>query len=388
MSGDPAGGSAAGWAWVEHLRAGGTTPWGEYAGGAAAAGGADRAAGHGGRTLPGAAQLEVLRRLNRRHGGAVPADLADRVLGASGPGRGQPDRSLAGVGDGTRFGPPPAEPERIDPDELTRIAVGVLAELALAVPGSTSSRAEPMRAPWRRDHRLVGDPVLADGLRAALRAAGHRRGRRKPVVVVLGRDLGTLLADVWRWRVLHGATPSWPWWIAHWQRRDELPPRADLAALARTWSAGDGAGRVHVVLEPDPAATTARLVGHRGALVPSYALPGPVALEVLRRTNAVLRVLVPVERHVDVLDRVLVPLTARHDTTPAAGPAVPDDLRDWVRGHAERLRVDLADGGYPVHGDPETLLPDGAAPAPGAPAPEAVLDVALGALLSVKEAGR
>lgn len=395
MSGEPPGGTGAGWAWVDHLRAGGTTPWAAYDARAAAASD-DRSPGSGpaGGTgpagvLPGAAQLEVLRRLNERQDAALPADLVDRVLGSSGPGRGQPERSLRGVGDGTRFGPRPADPGRLGTAELIRVTVGVLAELALAVPPQAGIEAVAVRVPWRRDHRLLGDPVLADGVRRALDAAGHRRGLRPPVALVLGRDLGTLLAEVWRWRVTQGATPTWRWWVAHWARRDELPPRADLAALAGQWAERVGAGHVHVVLGPDPAADAGRLVGHRGALVAPYAslVPAPDGLEVLRRANAALRVMVSPERHRAVLDEVLLPAVCAHAGPAGDAPAVPEEQRDWVRGRAERLRAEVLAGGYPVHGDPDALLPAFGG-RPGTATPEAVLDVALRTLLTVKEADR
>ena len=89
--------------WVAHLRAGGTTPWLAWT---------DPGAGDepAGRALPGAQQLELLRRINlarrRAHGPVATATprtrLADRVLAAPAAGRGKADLPLIGAG-GRRF---------------------------------------------------------------------------------------------------------------------------------------------------------------------------------------------------------------------------------------------------------------------------------------------
>jgi hypothetical protein len=67
----PAGsaGVARAWGWVAHLRTGGTTPWSQWQDPAPPA-------EQGGRYLPGAQQLELLRRLNLL--GPPPAELAGR----------------------------------------------------------------------------------------------------------------------------------------------------------------------------------------------------------------------------------------------------------------------------------------------------------------------
>ena len=94
------------WGWVAHLRDGGTTPWSSWGTSA----GADEQSG---RYLPGAQQLELLRRLNELH---LPSpELADRVLGASAPGRGRPDLGLVGVLPESAFGPPPVDPLELAP---------------------------------------------------------------------------------------------------------------------------------------------------------------------------------------------------------------------------------------------------------------------------------
>ena len=94
---DPTGEPRA-WGWVDHLRAGGTTPWAAWSG----------TAEPSGRAVPGAQQLELLRRLNEV--GSPDPRLVERVLATSAPGRGQPDLELVGAAHDSRFGPPAIDP--------------------------------------------------------------------------------------------------------------------------------------------------------------------------------------------------------------------------------------------------------------------------------------
>ncbi|WP_296601810.1 hypothetical protein, partial [Nocardioides sp.] len=138
------------WGWVAHLEAGGTTPWRDWS----------QEGRPGGRVLPGAQQLELLRRLNLA-GGPSPR-LAARVLEASAPGRGRPDLELEGAVDALAFGPPPVDPAALPDDELLRVAAGLIAE-DLAHEGPQEGPPERAAVAWplrRRRHRyrLVGDP--------------------------------------------------------------------------------------------------------------------------------------------------------------------------------------------------------------------------------------
>src|SRR6185436_1714237 len=78
------------WGWVEHLRRGGTTPWRDWSVQGPARG----------RVLPGAQQLELLRRVNlavassAAPSAAPSAALVERIVTASAPGRGRPDLEL------------------------------------------------------------------------------------------------------------------------------------------------------------------------------------------------------------------------------------------------------------------------------------------------------
>ena len=95
---DRALGEQRAWGWVAHLREGGTTPWQEWQ---------DRGESHG-RYLPGAQQLELLRRLNAA--GRPDKALGESVLAASAAGRGRPDLELVDAGPESAFGPAPVDP--------------------------------------------------------------------------------------------------------------------------------------------------------------------------------------------------------------------------------------------------------------------------------------
>lgn len=149
------------WAWVDHVRSGGGTPWREYAA-RVARGPAlppEDATLRG--RLPGAAQLELARRLAARAGelaaSGTPveadpaAELLGRALDRSGPGRGLAvlplDLSPAGASSGVlaggpagglaggtataRVGAPPTDPADVPVGELVRLAVGLLVDEVL-----------------------------------------------------------------------------------------------------------------------------------------------------------------------------------------------------------------------------------------------------------------
>ncbi len=332
------------WGWVAHLRTGGHTPWAAWSGAGEA----------GGRVLPGAQQLELLRRLNAA--GAVPSTLAARVLAASAPGRGRADLELRGAVEPLAFGPAPVDPAELPDDELVRVATGLLAEDLVAA-GLPAAHDPLLLRPWRTRYRLVGDPVLADQARAELVARGRPPGGRGAVVLVLGTDLGGMLVDTWAARCFDDPAGPWSQWCAGAQRRDRVPPRADLARSAHTWAERVGPGRVRIVLDQ---ARLPRLVGVR-RLHPGPSLPDEVGadgLELARRVSAVLGLLVVPERRAALLRLTLRPRLA---ALPAGltGPAlaVPDRHHDWLCRRAARMRRELIRGGYAVHGDLDTLVP-------------------------------
>lgn len=320
------------WAWVAHLRDGGTTHWSAW--------GSDvRADEHSGRYLPGAQQLELLRRLNQLR--LPPPELAERVLGTSAPGRGRPDLGLVGVLPESAFGPPPVDPAELPPDELVRVATSLLAEDVVAAGDPLEPRAPRL---LRRRYRILGDPELANPLRDALTAAGRPPGGRRATVVVAGSDLSSMLVHVWTARSLGAGVRPWPEWIASEVRRPQLADRVDLAALAEAWVPRVGAGRVHVVVD-DPRRVMRLIAGRR-----TVPMPGRLsvdAVELARRTAPVVGTLVTPERRTALMWRRFRPVLAAY---PGPSLRVPRRLRPWLDEHTADLRRRLAAGGYAVHG--------------------------------------
>jgi len=326
------------WAWVEHLRAGGTTPWAQWS---ASAGAGERA----GRFLPGAQQLELLRRLNLAAPTSVSTELAGRVLAASAPGRGRPDLELVGADSGSPYGPRPVDPADLSDDELVRVATSLLADDLVAAGPPTPPPPPPLTRPWRRRYRLVGDPALADPLRAQLIARGRPPGGRHPRILVLGAPADRMLADAFTARAFDTGGPSWSEWMAILAERDQLGPRGDLARLARRWAGRAGPGQVTIVLDPR---VVHRLVGVRRRLV----VPSPLsaeAVDLARRVAAVLGLLVTPEARTALLRKSLAPRLAG-----AAGGVlcVPEEHRAWLTDRAGRMRQQLERAGYPVVGAP------------------------------------
>jgi hypothetical protein len=319
------------WGWVAHLRDGGTTPWSAWS----ALAGADEQSG---RYLPGAQQLELLRRLNQIR---VPSpELADRVLGASAPGRGRPDLGLVGVLPESGFGPPPVDPSELPADELVRVATALIAEDVVAAGDPLEPRTPRL---LRRRYRLLGDPDVTDVLRDALVADGRPPGGRRATVVVTGTDLSSMLVHVWTARSLGAGVRPWPEWLAVQVRRG-LPDRIDLPTLASAWVPRVGAGRVHVVLD-DPGRAV-RLVGRRRHVAPARPLSAD-AVELARRTAPVVGTLVAPERRTALMRHRLRPVLAGY---PGPELGIPRRHRPWLAEQTADLRRRLGSGDYAVHG--------------------------------------
>lgn len=369
------------WGWVAHLRGGGTVPWRDW----------QAEATTGGRLLPGAQQLELLRRLNE-HGRPGP-DLADRVLAASAPGRGRPDLELVGAVQPLRFGPRPVDPGDLPDDELIRVATSVLADDLVAA-GAPSARTPAPTVPWRPRYRMVGDPWLADPARDWLIARGRPPGGRRPTVLVLATDLETMLAHAWTARAFDEGGPDWTSWVDSLVRRDAVAPRVDVVAAARTWSQRVGRGRVRLVTDPT---RLSRLVGVRRAL-PRRPDPSADATDLARRLSGVLGLLVPPRRRHRLLVGTLLPrLTGPAGQVGVDGPPlrVPERHREWVRDRAVRMRDALSGDGYPVTGDLAAIVPPagsacGSTTTPGRaePSDAGVLDLAVRLLLGEDPPGR
>ena len=327
------------WGWVEHLRAGGTTEWRHWTGAGAT---------HG-RAVPGAQQLELLRRVNllARPGDPRHARLAERILTASAPGRGRPDLELVGAAEESPFGARPVDPADLADKELLRVAAHLIAEDLAAV--DLSPEREPaLPRPWRRRYRLVGDPLLSDPVRRELAARGHGPRPRGDIVVVAA-DLERMLADTWTVRCFGQGAVPWPDWVDTWHQRRRLPPRIDLSRVAATWATRRGPERVHVVL--DTTALAAR-VGVRRLAVPRT--PSADAAELARRVAAMLGLMVTPPVRGALMTRVLWP---RLSAAPGPAAGVPEEHRGWLTGRANAMVRDLRRAGYPVHGDLEALVP-------------------------------
>lgn len=390
MTGDPGPARAA--AWVAHLRAGGTTAWSAWTG---------TTDGPTPRILPGAQQLELLRRLNAT--GSVPEVLAERVLAASAAGRGRPDLELVGARPVSEFGPPPVDPADLPADELLRVAALVLAEdLAAEGPddrpddlglvlGDAARRVRPrLRSwrPWRTRYRLVGDPWRAEALRADLVRRGRPPGGRGAVVLVVADDLATMLADLWTDRCFSTgvAVPTWGSWLESLSGRRRIPPGADPARAAGLWAGRVGRDRVRVVLDRTQLAP---LLGVRTVAAPP--VPSADAIELARLVSGALGLLVTPEPGRRILRERLLPRLLER-----AGPplVVPPEHHRWIHRRSIRMREEVRRGDYPVVGDvdalvsrPRSLAAAGARLRGGA-SDERVLALAIDLLREGQEAGR
>jgi hypothetical protein len=358
----PAGnaGVARAWGWVAHLRTGGTTPWARWEEHAPPA-------EQSGRYLPGAQQLELLRRLNAV--GPPQAGLAGRVLTASAPGRGLPDLALEGVLPPSGFGSPPVDPAALAPEELVRVATALLAEDVVAA----GDPDEPHRVRLlRRRYRMLGDPELARPIREALIADGRPPGGPSPTVVVLGTGFDRMLAHEWTARSFGAGVRPWREFLAGERRRASPSPRLDLAAVALHWSGRVGPGRVHVVV--DDTRLAARLAGRRRP-VPDLTELSADAVELARRTAPVVGTLVTPERRSQLMWHRFRPALAAYAGAPLL---VPTRHHAWLARCTADLRRRLAAGGYAVHGDlPEPSVRPGVT----APDEEGVLALAMRVLL-------
>ena len=329
-------GRARAWAWIAHLRGGGTTPWADWSETAPAA---------ESRFLPGAQQLELLRRLNLA--GSPDERLVERVIGASAPGRGRPDLELVGVDAERRFGPPAVDPADLADDELLRVATGLIAEDLVAAGAPTEVARRTRR--FRTRYELAGDPWLAPAYTRMLVADGRPPGGGGRAVHVLGTDVATMLAHTWAAGAFGAGAPSWLDFLARVRARRRLPRRVDLHGVVERFRARPHTGRVGVVLD------LARLPGLVGVRrlepVPDASAH---ATELARQVASALSLHVLPEQQEALLTEVLRPRLA---DVPGTLPMVPPEHQDWVEDAAFALRQRLLRARYPVVGDPDGLLP-------------------------------
>ncbi|MGH3510417.1 MAG: hypothetical protein ACRDPI_09335 [Nocardioidaceae bacterium] len=360
------------WSWVDHLRHGGVTGWADWV--AASPVGAPVATNG---ALPGAAQLEFVRRLAEA-GPPGPGftALADRALARSGPGRGLPDLPLSWGDSSARvIGAPPRDPATVPTEGLLRVGIGVLADLLLEQPDNAAPIEQGRRRrPWTRQFLLAGAPLTVAAVRQALAAAGHRESHGNPEVVVVARPLDVHLFEAWTARVRAGASARWGRFVARCAGRDELPPSADLLRIARRWRGVVGPERVHLVFDPaDPVGVVAHILGLSARRTP-VPTPAPEHVDVVRRLNALLRGRVPPERRT-ALVKLAGPVVVDRGGQPLR---LPPELVGWALERSARLREGLRADGYPVHGDAEWIGLRAAA-GPVWPRSRVVLDLVLAA---------
>ena len=368
--GDGAFGAAAR-SWVAHLEAGGTTSWADWVdqvGTAPAAATtpevppATASGDRAGLELPGAAQLELLRRLNQE--GPLPP-LGDHVLTRPGPGRGGVHLPLSW---------PPVRPTA-PAAEVRRVAVGVLADLTATLE-EPPRRKRRTRTPRRRHGPtfvLEGLPLTVAALREELATAGLVEHRPRPpwftfrrrsgdlpdLVLVVAGPVDEALHEVWTRRVLDGAHRSWRGFLSTWAARDALPPSADLGRALEHWVSRVGPGRVHLLVVPrgdedDLAGWVEDLLGHRSDGVPLGGdAPWPAYVDLLRRVNDVLPFLLPEEGQ-ERARRALVSLLREEGHGPRR-VGLPRGRRQWAARSAERLIDAVRASGVTVHGDLHAL---------------------------------
>ena len=249
-----------------------------------------------------------------------------------------------------------------------RVATSLLAEDLVALGVREPRRS--LRRSWRGPLRVAGDPVEAAHVRTLLAGRGRAGGPGSPVVI-MGGPLDQMLADTWTRRCFERGSGGWLEWLRFWRQRGDLPPRIDLPAVADRHLGIPGTPEVRVVLDP---ALVPGLLGRRR--VPAATRPGADAAELARRIATVVGLLVPTEQRAALMTHTLLPRMPHTQTPPVT---LPEEHRDWVAAAAERMARRLRRAGYPVLGDPASLVPvESAAPAaPPVARGELVLDLGI-----------
>jgi hypothetical protein len=358
-------------AWAGELRTGSSQTWQAFLDGSAAAAASVGPDG----PLPGAAQLELVRRL----AAAGPsldrfAELADLVLETAGPGRGLVDAPLPWPA-ARRVGTPPVEPDALPAEEILRACAGVLARLLAAEAELPATRRPRPWRPWRRGFTLLGAPTTVDLVRVALLERGLREGGSHTTWFVLGGPLEDLMAQRWSVRVRAGAGVRWQrlWRTA--ATNDRLPPGIALPTIARHVADEFDPARVHVVLAEHPTQAlrvVADVLGVPGGRIEPRV--DVLATDLLRRVNPVLGLAVGEEARRRVVERVWPEIAAGEEPGTLGAPAA---HLDWAVTTGERMARALSGGRYAVHGDPAIVVPTRRPDVRRVPDPDAVLGHAL-----------
>ncbi len=224
----------------------------------------------------------------------------------------------------------------------------------------------------------AGSVVISDERLAACtveeveRAVGSLAPREVHVVYTL-RDLTGLLPAEWQEHVKHGDRRTFETWLADvignrgknwfWQVHDG-------AEVLRRWASSVPAERLHVLTLP-PRDAPRELLWERftsilgidpsglDLQVGANATLGAEGAELLRRVNEVMSPDFPVWHRVELTREVLAHrvLAPRSGKTPITLPA---GWSAWVNDYTHELIGTLKNGAYPIVGDLDELLPEGA----------------------------
>ncbi len=360
--------------WAAHLVAGGTRAWHEYAEQSSVG----RDGWHG--PVPGAQNLELLRRLNLR--GRPSAESVREVLTAALPGRGRPDLLLRGA-DEPRWGHPPIDPVELAPDELVRVAGSVLAG-RIAASRTPSPQPHRIRR-WSKQYVLHGDPWWLDEAAERLVADGRPSGGPAAHHLVLAAPLDQLLLSLWSRRSFGDGVGGLTEWLGTRHQTGYVPARIDLVQLAERAASRVGVHRTHVVLDP---AALPGLTGMRRLPAP-LPRPGWAGTELARRIGAILGTRVAPERRRELVWQVLRPALRARPGIGRPRLRVPERHRAWLIERAEAMIVGIRRRGYPVHGDLDTLVPGPVGLPDGRQGdPTVLLDLALDLILDENWPGR
>ena len=339
-------GRARAWAWIAHLRAGGTTPWRSWT--------VDR------RVRPG--PVPARRPAARAAAPAQPGRPPARRRWWSGCS--PPRRPVAAGPTSSWWG----STRRAGSDRRPSTRPSCRTTSCCASPPGCSPRTwSPRRVPNQRDraeprtfrtrYELAGDPWLAASYTGQLVADGRPPGGGGRSVHVLGADLATMLAHTWAAGAFGTGGPSWPDFLARLRARRRLPRRVDLPGVVERFRARPHTGRVGVVLD---LGELPGLVGVR-RLDPVPDVPAHAA-ELARQVGAALSLLVLPAEQAALLTSVLRPRLAG---VAGALPVVPPRAPRLGRGRRLRPAAAAAARSLPCGG--------GSGPAParwsGSPGP-------------------